>query len=117
MFPLESSKRQEALEQIAIFVTHNPSNYMRHFGFVDVVVVSLKSANAETQTICLYILNKLGQDEVLRKEIYHSGAFEIVKQILVSQDDLLRTCALAIYDQLCEEEKVKESLLKRVISS
>ncbi len=78
------------------------------------VVVSLKSSNPETQTICLYILNKLGQDEVLRKEIYNSGAFEIVKQILVSQDDLLRTCALAIYDQLCEEEKVKESLLKRV---
>ena len=80
-------------------------------------MISLKSTDPETQMACLSILSKLAQDETMCNEIYQMDTFDMVKQLLVTQDDILRLCALAVYESLCNFETSKEKLLKRVIIS
>lgn len=113
--PLDTPKRKLALEEIAIYVEHKPAHYFKHFGFVEVVVISLKSTDNETRIICLAIISKLSQDEVLCKEIYEMGAFESIKQLLVAQEEVLRLLTLSVYESLCGFETIKEGLMKKVM--
>lgn len=114
VFPLDSPKRRHALEEIAVFVQLKQSVYLRNFGFVEITVISLKSSDVETQMACLCILAKLALDQTMCDEMYHMDTFDMVKQLLVTQDDVLRLCALAVYEPLCSYESSKEKLMKRV---
>jgi hypothetical protein len=113
-FPLDSQRRKEAIEEIAVYSQLKQSSYLRNFGFVEVVVISLKSSDPEIQVACLTILTKLAQDPTLCREIHDMDTFDMVKQLLVAQDDLLRLAALSVYEALCDFEANKEKLLKRV---
>ena len=115
VFPIDTPKRKAALEEIAVYVEHKPAHYFRNFGFVEVVVISLRSHDVETRIICLSILTKLAQDELLRREVYEMDTFEIVKQLLVVQDEILRLFTLSVYESLCDFTQIKESLMKKVV--
>lgn len=114
VFPLDSQKRKEAIEEIAVYCQNKQATYLRNFGFVEVVVISLKSTDPDTQIACLAILAKLAQDQTLCTEMHQMDTFDIVKQMLVAQDDLLRMAALAVYEAVCDFESSKDKLLKRV---
>lgn len=115
VYPLDSQKRKEAIEEIAVYCQNKQATYLRNFGFVEVVVISLKSSDQDTQIACLSTLSKLAQDQTLCKEIHEMDTFDIVKQMLVAQDDLLRLAALSVYEALCGFDSSKEKLLKRVV--
>lgn len=115
VYPLNSPKRNTSLEEIAVYIQYKPASFLRHFGFVEGVSISLKSTDLETQQTCLFILSKLAQDTVLCQEIINVGGYDLIRQFLVAQDEILRILALAAYEPLTQFDKVKDGMTKRVL--
>lgn len=78
---------------------------------------NLEGLDIESQEICLFILNKMAQDNVLALEIYEDGVYKAILKGVLLNNPRLRLASLTAFDPVCHFPQVQGAIIKKVSTS